>query len=95
MSMILVLSVNFARFIPSKLLAGKPIQPYTVDPAHLVDGSPAEELTAGKADDTQRKSAKTERSPEGGSDVPETFTGRNGTKSGRDSRSPSDTGVDG
>lgn len=94
MPMILVLFVNFVRLVLPELLAGKPIRPYMVDPGHLVDGPPVEELTADEADDEPRETAATDRPEVSESDELETFTDRD-EKSSRDSRSPSDAGVDG
>jgi hypothetical protein len=37
--MLLVLIVHFARIVLPELVAGTPIQPYAVDPTHMIEGT--------------------------------------------------------
>ncbi|KAB1189248.1 MULTISPECIES: AI-2E family transporter [Haloferax] len=95
MPMILVLLVNFARLVLPELLAGKPIRPYTVDPAYLVDGPAAKQ--DGNGVDTQGDADRPEGRQEGQEDefdVPP-FPERDGERPSRDSRSPPDVSPDG
>ncbi|MFB6172268.1 MAG: AI-2E family transporter [Haloarculaceae archaeon] len=50
---VLVFMVHFARIVLPELLAGRPIQPYVVDPTHLTDGPPSapDDPAAGMADE--------------------------------------------
>ena len=94
MPMILVLLVNFARLVLPELVTGKPIRPYMVDPAYLVDDRPIH-----AADDTDGQSASDGRSEEEEGeddfDVTERLPSRSDDGASRDSRSPSDAGLDG
>jgi predicted PurR-regulated permease PerM len=59
--MLLVLVVHFARIVLPELVAGDPIQPYAVDPAHMVDP----DLSLGVTDDPLATDG--EGNPEGAS----------------------------
>ena len=59
--MLLVLVVHFARIVLPELVAGTPIQPYAVDPAHMVDP----DLSLGVTDDPLATDG--EGNPEGAS----------------------------
>ncbi|KTG27240.1 AI-2E family transporter [Haloferax profundi] len=92
MPMILVLLVNFARLVLPELLAGKPIRPYTVDPAYLVDEDPIDSAVA--AADAE-SAVNGEEGPEDDFDIATELSERESDLSGRDSRSPSDASLDG
>ncbi|AHZ23891.1 AI-2E family transporter [Haloferax mediterranei ATCC 33500] len=92
--MVLVLLVNFVRLVLPELLAGKPIRPYMVDPVHLVDSPTAEETTPSPVTDEPSEEERMDRSADDDLDAPE-FSDRDETRPSRDSRSPSDTGLDG
>ncbi|WP_416841242.1 AI-2E family transporter [Haloferax sp. DFSO52] len=95
MPMILVLLVNFARLVLPELLAGKPIRPYMVDPAYLVDETPPEvdSLTVDSAGDGSQQDETQESSDD--LDITDQRSGSGEGRVSRDSRSPSDAGIDG
>ncbi|ELZ94273.1 Htr-like protein [Haloferax mucosum ATCC BAA-1512] len=95
MPMILILIVNFARLVLPELLAGKPIRPYMVDPVHLIDRPVGEETSPSPTADAQDGEERTDRPADDDLEASDTFTDRDETRSGRDSRSSSDTGLDG
>ncbi|WP_410767270.1 AI-2E family transporter [Haloferax sp. DFSO60] len=76
MPMILVLVVNFARLVLPELIAGKPIQPYTVDPSYFIEKTPETELEevtsengkTAESSDVPRQNRDPRSSPESGDD---------------------------
>ncbi|MFC7201963.1 AI-2E family transporter [Haloferax namakaokahaiae] len=78
MPMILVLVVNFARLVLPELIAGKPIQPYTVDPSYLVESPlttadieeevPSENGESTETTDRVRQNRDPRSSPDSGDD---------------------------
>ncbi|ELZ78681.1 Htr-like protein [Haloferax larsenii JCM 13917] len=97
MPMILVLLVNFSRLVLPELLAGKPIRPYMVDPAYLVESQTVEPVAGDDAagddadDVTETERENVDETPV---DVADSRRDDDGRPS-RDSRSPSDTSLDG
>ncbi|KAB1194852.1 AI-2E family transporter [Haloferax sp. MBLA0076] len=92
MPMILVLLVNFARLVLPELLAGKPIRPYTVDPAYLVDENTVDSAVA-VAD--AESAVNGEEDAEDDFDIATELSERDSDLSSRDSRSTSDASLDG
>ncbi|KAB1198863.1 MULTISPECIES: AI-2E family transporter [Haloferax] len=94
MPMILVLLVNFARLVLPELLAGKPIRPYMVDPAYLV-GGPSMELDRDADDSSEDENRSGEEDRENDFDITDELADRGEERASRDSRPPSDAGLDG
>ncbi|WP_411963739.1 AI-2E family transporter [Haloferax sp. YSMS24] len=94
MPMILVLLVNFARLVLPELVTGRPIRPYMVDPAYLVDDRPiqaGEDADGQSADDVRANGEESEDD----FDAAERLPGYSDDGASRDSRPPSDAGIDG
>lgn len=92
---ILVLVVHFARLILPELVEGKPIEPFAVDPSHLIDPSPTDSPSSNPVAEPSGDTS-TEAGSNGGESTGDTGNGTpgdtgNGTPGGSDD--PRDPGA--